>query len=187
MEHGEHDKIQQKSWSATASGLRSGCLSHRLAYIQLGQYERVRLTLRASPSEWESPCRGRAFKRSLCWLHFLLEWTQERRAAWSRIRYRHTLSASSQDFQKAYMTTWWRWDFPFLARGMQQCLHWPTQMRLKTSSLMIWVLWFLQLPGQTYSSSSGTSVLEWAQTTKPGKERLELKKYGSATAMASSF
>ena len=31
---------------------------------------------------------------------------------------------------------------------------------------MIWILWFLQHPGQTTSSSSGTSMPEWAQTTK---------------------
>ena len=34
----------------------------------------------------------------------------------------------------------------------------PTQMRLKTSSMMIWILWFLQYLGQTKSSSSGTST-----------------------------
>ena len=34
---------------------------------------------------------------------------------------------------------------------------------------------FLQHPGQATSSSLGTSMPEWAQTTKPGKEKLELK------------
>ena len=53
--------------------------------------------------------------------------------------------------------------------------QWPTQMRLKTSSTMIWILWFLQHPGQTNSSSSGTSMPEWAQTTRPGIEWLDLK------------
>ena len=33
----------------------------------------------------------------------------------------------------------------------------------------------------------GTSVPEWAQTNKPGKESLELEKKESATEMASSF
>ena len=36
--------------------------------------------------------------------------------------------------------------------------------------MMIWILWFLQYSGQTNSSSSGTSMPEWAQTTKPGIE-----------------
>ena len=51
----------------------------------------------------------------------------------------------------------------------------PTQMRLKTSSMMIWIMWFLQHLGKTNSSSSGTSMPEWAQTTRPGKEWLDLK------------
>ena len=33
-----------------------------------------------------------------------------------------------------------------------------TLTRLKTSSMMIWILWFLQHPGQTNSSSLGTSM-----------------------------
>ena len=49
------------------------------------------------------------------------------------------------------------------------------QDEVKTSSMMIWILWFLQHPGQTNSSSWETSMLEWAQTTKPGKEWLRLK------------
>ena len=57
----------------------------------------------------------------------------------------------------------------------------PRQQALRTSGkrhativkdkfydLMIWNLWFLQHPGQT-------SMPEWAQTTRPGKEWLDLK------------
>ena len=46
--------------------------------------------------------------------------------------------------------------------------QWPTQMRSETSSMMIWILWFLLYPGQTNSSSWETSMLEWAQTTLEG-------------------
>ena len=42
-------------------------------------------------------------------------------------------------------------------------------------------------PGQTNLSSSGTSMPEWTQNTKPGKEWLDLKVLGSAKAMDSSF
>ena len=43
-------------------------------------------------SEWDSPCRGRVFKRGWWRLHFLLEWTKERRTAWSRNSICHEVS-----------------------------------------------------------------------------------------------
>ena len=46
---------------------------------------------------------------------------------------------------------------------------------VKDKSMIIWILWFLQHPGQTNPSSSGTLMPEWAQTIRPGKEWLDLK------------
>ena len=57
-------------------------------------------------SEWDSPCRRRAFKRSLCWLHFILEWTQGRRAAWSRSRIRHQVTPRQQVLRTSKRHKW---------------------------------------------------------------------------------
>ena len=53
-----------------------------------------------------SPCRRRAFKRSWCWLHFLLEWTQERRAAWCRSRIRHQVTPRQQALRTSKRHKW---------------------------------------------------------------------------------
>ena len=68
-------------------------------------------------SEWDSPCRGMAIKRSWCWLHFLLEWTQERRAAWSRSRFRHQIKLCQKGLRTSKRhkwPAWWPWDFTYL-------------------------------------------------------------------------
>ena len=54
----------------------------------------------------ETPCRGRGFERSWCWLHLLLEWTQERRAAWSRSRIRHQVTPRQQALRTSKMHNW---------------------------------------------------------------------------------
>ena len=74
------------------------------------------------------------------------------------------------------MTVWWpKLTLPLSGKRHATIVsaYAPTmtnQMRSKTSSMMIWNLWFLLHPGQTNSWEN--SMLEWAQTTKPGKEWL---------------
>ena len=78
---------------------------------------------------------------------------QVRRAAWSRSRIRHQVKPRQQAFRTSQRHKWPP-DDTETSLIWQEALpmhpQWPTQMRLKTSSMMIWILWFLQHLGQTH-------------------------------------
>ena len=119
---------------------------------------------RYSSLECESPCSSRRDQKSWCWLHFLLEWTQEWGDAWSKSRIcNQNRPRQISGLPKGINDRLMKLTLPFSCNKhvtiiSTNALTITNPDEVMTSSTMIWKMLFLQHPVKTSSSFSETKM-----------------------------